>query len=69
MGIGACVALVALTGCGDAPTSDARGFTKAPLEVLGVFIESETRSDVRAFARLNLPDGHRTGAPADSAGD
>jgi hypothetical protein len=69
MGVGACFALIALAGCGDAPTSDTRGFTKAPLEVLGLFIESEIRSDVREFARLNLPDAQRIASPADSAGD
>lgn len=65
-GFGACVLLVALAGCGDAPTSDRRGYTKAPLEVLGVFIESETRSDVRQFTRFNLPEGQRI-APAVAA--
>lgn len=68
-GVGACVLLVVLAGCGDAPTSDRRGYTKAPLEVLGVFIQSETRSDVRQFTRFNLPDGQPVAPPvaADSA--
>jgi hypothetical protein len=34
--------------------------------VLGVFIESETRSDVRQFTRFNLPEGQRI-APAVAA--
>jgi len=59
-----------VVGCGDAPTSDHRGFTKAPLEVLTVFIRSEQPSEYRAFARFNLPDGQPISlpAPADSAG-
>jgi hypothetical protein len=36
------VAFVAVLGaCGDAPTTDKRGYTKAPLENPGVFIEPE----------------------------
>jgi hypothetical protein len=68
--VGACASILAVAGCGDPPTTDDRGFTKAPLEHIGVFIRAETRSDVRAFARLNVPDGQRI-APqaADSAAD
>jgi hypothetical protein len=66
--IGAGLAVVALTSCGDAPTSDTRGYTKAPLEVLGVFIQSETRSEVREFARFNRPDGQPVAPAAETAG-
>ena len=52
--------------CGDAPTNDHRGFTKAPLETLSVFITAEQSSEMRAFARFNLPDGQPI-AVADSA--
>lgn len=67
---GVCAALLAVAGCGDAPTTDDRGFTKAPLENISVFIQAETRSDVRAFAHLNKPDGQRIAPPAaDSTSD
>jgi hypothetical protein len=50
------LALVGLiAGCGDAPTSDPRAYTKAPLEKMGPFMKAEPRSDVAAFARPNLP--------------
>ena len=62
--LGACASLLTVAGCGDAPTTDDRGFTKAPLEHIGVFIQAESRSDVRAFARLNLPDGQRIATEA-----
>lgn len=54
---GALLLAAALTACGDAPTSDHRGYTKAPLETIGLFIQPEVRTGVSRFARLNLPDG------------
>jgi len=49
------------------PTSDDRGFTKAPLETLTVFIQPEQRSEVRSFAHLNRPDGQPIAPPPASA--
>lgn len=45
----------ALGACGDAPTSDTRGYTKAPLEKAGVFPKPEVRSPVAAFGETNRP--------------
>lgn len=36
------VLVLALNACGDAPSDDNRGYTKAPLENPGLTIESET---------------------------
>lgn len=68
-GVVACTALMGLAACGDAPTNDHRGYTKAPLEHIGVFIRPELRSDVHEFAVLNLPESTPlpAPAPADSA--
>jgi len=69
-GVLACAALAGLTACGDGPTHDNRGYTKAPLEHIGVFIRPEARSDVHEFAVPNLPERTRlpSPAPADSGG-
>ena len=48
-------AFVLLTACGDPPTNDRRGYTKAPLEKAGAFVRGEERSDVARFGRPNLP--------------
>jgi hypothetical protein len=48
---------VALAACGDPPTSDHRGYTKAPLEQPGIRISPEKPTSFRAFAHPNLPDG------------
>jgi hypothetical protein len=55
-----CVALAfltaALAGCGDPPTSDHRGYTKAPLERPGIRISPEQPTTFRQFAHPKLPD-------------
>jgi len=65
---GCCLAAVCLTACGDAPTADDRGYTKAPLETPGIVITPETRADVRQFMRLNQPDGLPVILPDSAAG-
>jgi len=55
------VALASLTAalgaCGDAPTSDHRGYTKAPLERPGIRITPEQPTSYRQFAHPKRPDG------------
>lgn len=40
------LAAVAVTGCGDPATEDARGYTKAPLESPGLLVGGEPRSEL-----------------------
>lgn len=41
------LALVGVVGaCGDAPTTDTRGYTKAPLENPGLIIEAEPTTEM-----------------------
>jgi len=47
--------LIPLAACGDPPSSDPRGYTKAPLEKAGPFVRGEVRADVARFGRPNLP--------------
>jgi hypothetical protein len=49
------LSLLLFAACGDPPTSDPRGYTKAPLEKAGPFVRGEVRADVARFARPNLP--------------
>ncbi len=52
-----CLGLVLLlAACGDPPSYDHRGYSKEPLERMGVFMHGEKRSDVARFRKLNLPD-------------
>lgn len=61
---------VALGGCGDGETSDRRGYTKAPLETPGVFIEAERQTDVSRIGVPNRPSGDTlTATPAEPAGN
>lgn len=50
---GACILPLA-TACGDAPTGDDRGYTKAPLEEPGVFVEPESRTGMDAMGEPDL---------------
>jgi hypothetical protein len=47
-------ALVA--GCGDPPTPDPRGYTKAPLEEPGLFVKGEKPGPMAALGKPNLPN-------------
>ena len=49
------IVAVALAGCGDAETSDTRGYTKAPLERPNALIDSEEPSAMRQFGEPRLP--------------
>ena len=51
---GAAAALV-LAACGDPNTSDARGYTKAPLEHAGVLIKGEGSSAMDSLGTPILP--------------
>ena len=51
----ACMATIALLGCGDAETNDKRGYTKAPLEEAGVLIKAEGSSEMDALGSPVLP--------------
>jgi hypothetical protein len=53
----AAVLTMMFTACGDEATSDKRGYTKAPLETVGLRIRPETPTDYRRFGSLNRPDG------------
>lgn len=55
LGTVAVLALAAI-GCGDGETTDRRGYTKAPLERPGLFIDAEARSEMD---RLGVPDRPR----------
>jgi hypothetical protein len=48
----ACAASLA---CGDAETTDERGYTKAPLEKPGVLIKAEANSAMDALGTPTLP--------------
>jgi len=60
-------ALVA-AACGDAPTNDRRGYTKAPLEDPGMTIKSEPTTQMAEFAKPQLPPVVEIPPPADTAG-
>lgn len=51
------VTAILLAGCGDPPTSDHRGYTKAPLETPGIRVVPERPSIFRQYAHPRLPDG------------
>src|SRR5690606_32346842 len=44
-------AALVLAACGDVPTEDRRGYTKAPLEDPGLTITSEGKTEVSEFAQ------------------
>ena len=48
-------AVVVLAACGDPNTTDARGYTKAPLEHAGVLIKGEGSSAMDSLGTPNLP--------------
>lgn len=52
---GALLAVTVLVGCGDANTTDTRGYTKAPLERAGVFIKPEGSSAMDSLGTPILP--------------
>ena len=56
------VALVA-AACGDAPTTDRRGYTKAPLEEPGLTIQSEATTEMARLGRPQLPEVVEIPAP------
>ncbi|HKJ93574.1 MAG TPA: hypothetical protein VJ957_10410 [Longimicrobiales bacterium] len=49
-------AVVLLVGCGDPPTPDPRGYTKAPLEEPGLTVKGEQPSPMAALGKPNLPN-------------
>lgn len=61
------IVVLLLAGCGDADTSDTRGYTKAPLEHPTVLIRGEQPSAMRDFGAPRLPDREPLEFP-DSAG-
>lgn len=48
-------AALAVAACGDAPTNDRRGYTKAPLENPGLRIRSESTTPMAELAQPQLP--------------
>lgn len=59
----AAVAAVA-AACGDAPTPDDRGYTKAPLENPGLFIEQEPVTEMSRIGEPIRPPIVDLGSPA-----
>ena len=53
-GFALCCALL-ITACGDAKTTDTRGYTKAPLERAGVIIKPEGSSAMDSLGTPILP--------------
>lgn len=51
----ALVAMFVVLGCGDAESTDTRGYTKAPLEEAGVVIKSEGTSAMDSLGTPVLP--------------
>nr|PZN89844.1 MAG: hypothetical protein DIU52_10995 [bacterium] len=45
-----------VAACGDAPTTDRRGYTKAPLEDPGLRIKSEPTTPMAEYAKPQLPE-------------
>ncbi|HEX7121063.1 MAG TPA: hypothetical protein VF178_01745, partial [Gemmatimonadaceae bacterium] len=63
-----CAAALGLAACGDAPTEDRRGYTKAPLEEPGLTIQSETTTEIGQLGQPQLPEVVEIPPPADTAG-
>ena len=63
--LAACVILAA-GGCGDPATDDDRGYTKAPLENPGLFIESTEEHRLWEYGRPELPQAVEVTPPQDS---
>lgn len=61
-------AALAVAACGDAPTDDRRGYTKAPLEDPGLRIRSESTTQMAELAQPQLPQVVDIPPPADTAG-
>lgn len=59
--------LVVLAGCGDAATTDRRGYTKAPLERPGLFIKAEPRTAMDELGDPVLQTGGARQPPAQAA--
>jgi hypothetical protein len=49
------LSLMLVAACGDPRTTDARGYTKAPLERPGLVIRSDEEHDLRQFGGPHLP--------------
>jgi hypothetical protein len=65
--LAAAAGLVLAAGCGDGETSDSRGYTKAPLETPGLFIQAEAMSEMNRLGVPNRPNGEPATVP-DSGG-
>ncbi len=65
----ACVAVLCglVLACGDAATSDGRGYTKAPLEEPGLTVQPEATTEMVRFGEADVPDPPLE-PPTDSAG-
>jgi len=61
-------AALVLAACGDVPTEDRRGYTKAPLEDPGLTITSEGKTEVSEFAQPQLPQVVEIPPPGEAAG-
>jgi len=61
-------AALVVAACGDAPTNDRRGYTKAPLENPGLRIQSEPKAEVAEFAQPQLPQVVEIPPPAEASG-
>jgi mono/diheme cytochrome c family protein len=65
----ALIALLALAGCGDPDTNDARGYTKAPLEHPSVAIRGEQPSDMSRYGEPNRVRAEEIELPEQPAAD
>jgi hypothetical protein len=59
--------LLCAAACGDPPTEDRRGYTKAPLENPGLIIRSDEHHPMREFGRPVLPEAVEVPASAAAA--
>lgn len=50
-----CAGLALMSACGDPPTPDGRGYTKAPLERPAPMIRGEVPGPMRVFGTPRLP--------------
>ncbi len=53
-----------LVACGEGETGDSRGYTKAPLEVPGLRVQTESRSEMDRLGTPNRPRGEAIAPPA-----
>jgi hypothetical protein len=61
------LAILMISACGDPPTEDHRGYTKAPLERPGLIIRSGEVHPLEEYGRPILPVASEVAAPAPAA--